>query len=210
MTYIDISSPLSANTPVYPGDPALEQRPLGTLEADGFSTTWLGMHTHLGTHVDPPRHLFEDGATADQLPLEILCGPARVVELRGRGLRLGAEALRDLPLAGVQRLLLKTDKGPRGEEAALTVDAAHLLLAGGALRLLGIDALSVEGGDDPTLPVHRLLLGASPWVVLLEGLRLDDVAPGDYELLCLPLRLLNGDGAPARAALRRLASSWEP
>jgi arylformamidase len=110
-------------------------------------------------------------------------------------------------LAGVQRLLLQTSNAALWEKTgfqanyiALTESAAHLLVEVG-VRLVGIDYLSVDAFERQDFPVHRILLGAE--VLILEGLDLRTVPPGDYELLALPLLLAHGDGAPARALLRR-------
>jgi len=157
--------------------------------------------------VDAPAHLFEDGATVDQLPLEILVGPA-VVAYLPRELFIDASHLSRLALLpGTQRLLLRTQNSElwaRGETkfqedyVALTPDAAHWVVDQG-IRLIGVDYLSVERYGDKPL-VHRILLGSG--VVVLEGLNLHNVSSGLYELICLPVRLGGADGAPTRAILR--------
>jgi arylformamidase len=145
----------------------------------------------------------------DQLSLDVFYGPAVVADLQDVEGPIGADRLADLDLDdGVERLLLKTTNSelwrqPKVEfpekYVSLGVDGAEWAVDRG-LRLVGIDFLSIEdsgGGKDH--PVHRTLLGGG--VIIVEGLNLSEVEPGDYVLACLPLKILGGDGAPARAAL---------
>lgn len=204
MTYvfIDISQPLRSGMPVWPGDPPARI----TRTSDGLpSVSQLVLGTHVGTHVDPPAHFIAGAATVDRLPLDALIGPAWVAHLTRAGAITAAtlEAA-DIP-AGTDRLLLRTPNSDTASEVfdpayvALTVDAAEWLLAR-KVRLVGIDAPSIELFGAAGEPVHHALLGAG--VVIVEGLALADVPPGPYELICLPLRIADGDGAPARAILR--------
>ena len=191
---IDLTRPLGPTTPRWPGDPAVRRIPVSRLDpADpaSYALSRLSLSTHAGTHVDAPCHVIPGGGDAESLDLEVLCGPARVLDVRGRGPWIRAGDLGGA--VGAVRVLLRT-----GGEAGLAPDAAAFLLAE-HVRLVGIDALSVEPGPD--LTVHRLLLGAAPPVLLLEGLDLSAVAEGDGDLTCLPLRLPGADGAPCRAVL---------
>ncbi len=190
--WVDLTRPLGPATPRWLGDPPVRRVTVSRLDpADpaSFALSRLSLSTHAGTHVDAPAHVIPGGADAGDLDLGVLCGPARVLDVRGRGPWLRAADLD--AAAGAIRVLLHTGGG-----SGLTPDAAMLLLALG-VRLVGIDALSVEPG--PHLPVHRLLLGATPPVLLLEGLDLEAVPAGDGYLVCLPLRLPGADGAPCRA-----------
>jgi arylformamidase len=196
----DISRPIGPDTPVWPGDPPVVVERVASVEAgDPADVSRLQLGTHTGTHVDPPAHFLPGGVTVDELPLDVLVGPAVVADLTGVP-SIGPGVLAGLGLpTGTVRLLLKT-----GREAAATA-ADGLLSAEGArwlvdrgVLLVGADTLSVEPATD-AYPVHRLLLGAG--VVLVEGLDLGSVAPGPYQLVCLPLRITGGDGAPARAVL---------
>jgi arylformamidase len=207
---IDISLPLGEGTPVYEGDPPLRTRRLAESVAGdpgSYNLSLLELASHLGTHLDPPRHFVPDGLPVGAIPLELLCGSARVVDLRGQGPRIGADVLRGLDLAGVERLLLKTDNGvlldrPFSRDyVSLTTDAAVFLRDETRVRLVGIDYLSIEAFDSPGFPVHRTLLEADPPILILEGIDLRQVQPDDYQLFCLPLRLTEGDGGPARAVL---------
>jgi arylformamidase len=207
---VDISLPLGERTPVYEGDPPFRADRIAEASAavpGSYNLSLLKIPSHLGTHLDPPLHFVPNGLSAGNVPLEILCGSARVVDLRGQGPRLGADVLRALELSGVERLLLKTDNGPLLERTftrdyvSLTVDAAIFLRDETCVRLVGIDYLSIEPMDSPGYPVHRTLLEAQPPILILEGIDLRHVEPDDYQLFCLPLRLIAGDGGPARAVL---------
>ena len=140
--------------------------------------------------------------TVDQLPLELLYGPALVRDL-GRAEAVDEAALEALDIpAGTRRLLLKSRNSLLWEDSAFRPDYVALT-PGGARWLVGVDYLSIEAVGAPGFPVHHTLLGAG--VVIVEGLDLREVPPGAYTLLCLPLRLAGGDGAPARALLAEVA-----
>jgi len=192
---IDISLPIGPETPVWPGDPPVRVEPVARVaDGDAADVSRLTLGTHTGTHVDPPAHFLPGTATVDALPLEVLVGPAVVAELPAGPIDGDALASRALA-GGATRVLLKTG----GDGGALTPDGARWLVDHG-VRLVGADTLSIEP-ETAEYPVHRILLGAG--VVIVEGLDLATVAPGPYELVCLPLRVLGGDGAPARAVLIR-------
>lgn len=201
---IDVSVPLREGMPIYSGNPGFGIH-LDSAIADGAgaNVSKVTMGAHSGTHVDGPRHFFDDGAGAETLPLDAMIGPAEVVELPGIGLGpIDEAALRGAGIpAGTERLLLKTPNSRLWERDEFTHDFARLDGSGAdyaleiGLRLIGIDYLSIGDGD-----AHRALLGNG--VVALEGLDLREVAPGPYEMYCLPLRLVGSDGAPARVALR--------
>ncbi len=204
MTLYDISRPLSCTLPVFPGDPEVQLAPI--TEAAPFHLTRLSLGSHSGTHIDAPAHLLENGPGVDHIPLDTLIGPCRVVDLsKDRG-PISAAELEACELAGVSRLLLRTRNSQLWKNRAfcenyigLTADAAALLVALN-IKLVGIDYLSIEPfkGDGT---VHRTLLEAG--TVILEGLDLGSILPGDYELICLPLKIEGGDGAPCRTVLRK-------
>lgn len=211
MEFIDISVPISSQTPIWPGNPGLDVRPSSRI-ADGASSnvSRLTLGTHTASHVDAPRHFLPDGRPVDELKLEDLVGPCQVLDLRevevGGGIDVPAleRAAGRTPLP---RLLCKTrnaalwDGRPFSREYVhLTPGAAEWLVEKG-VRVVGIDYLSIERYKAEGAPVHHTLLGAG--VVIIEGLHLADVAPGSYELICLPLKIAGADGAPARVILRK-------
>ena len=207
MTWLDISLPVQPGMTIFDGDPPVRIELAAAISrGDVCNVSRLDLGAHSGTHVDAPVH-FIDGATgAEAIPLDSLIGPALVVDATGL---TGAITAADLPGLEIppdeERLLFKTTNGslwdaPRfsREFVALDASAASALAAAG-IRLVGADYLSIAPFGDPA-PTHRALLEAG--VVILEGLDLRSITPGRYDLLCLPIRLVGCDGAPARAVLR--------
>lgn len=209
MTIFDISVTITPTLPVWPGDPPVRlSQPAHLERGDVCTITRLDMSAHTGTHLDAPAHFIRGGATVESLDLDALIGPALVVDAAGRG-HLTAEAFEGLAIpAGVQRLLLRTDNSAiwqRGQTAfaedftAIEPSGAHWLVQRG-VRLVGIDYLSVAPFDDGA-PTHEILLGAG--VIAVEGLDLSAIEPGEYQLVCLPIKIGGSDGAPCRAVLIR-------
>ena len=208
MALIDISLRIRPDMVVYEGDPGVQITPYKQLDrGDPANVCVLSMGSHTGTHLDAPAHFLGGGAaTIEQLSLDVLVGPALVVDI-GADRLIGRRDLEPVALDGHTRVILKTRNSElwaRGvfarDYVALELDAAHYLVARG-VRLIGIDYLSIERFNSPDHAVHRYLLGEG--VVILEGLALDRVEPGVFELICLPLPLAGIDGAPCRAVLRR-------
>lgn len=206
MIIIDISVPISAALPTYPGDPPVIVSSLPQSgDGEPFRISRLCFGTHTGTHIDAPAHLLPDGMPVDQIPLELLIGSCLVVDLADHDGEIDVGLLKKLPLMGETRLLFRTRNsnlwalpGFVEDFTALTPAAATWLVDSG-VRLVGIDYLSVER-EQSQGKVHRTLLEAG--VVILEGLDLSGVKRGKYELICLPLKLRDADGAPCRAVLR--------
>jgi len=210
-TYYDISLPISHVMPVWPGDPSIRvEKVLSHSTGDKLSVSRLEMGTHTLTHVDAPRHIENGGLTVDRLPLDLLIGPVVVVEPRYEDNIITATDLGELGIRrGVERLLIKTRNselwvgGPYEFETdyvSLSKDAGLWLLSRG-IKLVGVDYLSVDAFDSHELEVHHTLLEEG--VVILEGLNLSQVPEGRYQLICLPLKVRDGDGAPARVVLMR-------
>ncbi len=218
-TIIDVTLPLSENTPLFPGDPPCTRRSVTTIQSHGYSSQLLGLGSHAGTHVDAPSHFLAGGMSVDEIPLEVLCGDALVLDLAtgdGADLRDGEERdgdggisaslLARFHLTSVRRLLLKT-KGATGKEpwtsasGHLLPDAALYLREATSVRLVGIDGLSIENDTDGSFPVHHTLLTLEPPIIVVEGLDLRNVPGGCYQMHCLPLPLQGGDAAPARVVL---------
>jgi len=208
MKIFDVSVPISARLPTWPGDPKVTLERVSSIpKGDAANVSHLDAGVHTGTHVDAPVH-FVDGATGiDSIPLETLVGPCLVVEADPPWLELRPE---DLPATEHRRILFKTRNSARWaarktdfetEFVAVGLELARRLVAEGKL-LVGVDYLSIESYHAPfEHPVHHTLLEAR--IVVIEGLDLSAVEPGEYDLYCLPLKLVGSDGAPARTMLVR-------
>lgn len=204
---IDISVTLEKGMLVWPGSiEYTRQQDRSLSNGDLCNRSQMHIDMHMGTHVDAPLHFLRDGTSVDQLDLALFCGPAYVADLTHVG-AIGECELAGLGLPeGTVRVLFKTANSYRlwskeGFDAGfvgLTGDGAEWLIKHG-IRMVGNDYLSVQRyGDGPG--VHHLLLGAG--IGVLEGITLGHVEPGEYELVCLPLKIKNAEGAPARAVLR--------
>jgi arylformamidase len=202
----DISVPIRTSGLVYPGNPEIEitlQQAVAKGAGANVSTIHFGSHT--GTHADASRHFFDDGQPVDQIPLDRLIGPALLVGFPDEVRAIGAADLKAHDLRGRKRILLRTRNSAllsakkfAPDYTYLAPDGAEYLVERG-VELVGIDYLSIEQFHSGHHKTHRTLLGKS--VVILEGLDLSAPPPGEYELICLPLRIEGCDGAPARAVL---------
>jgi arylformamidase len=205
---IDVSLPIGPELLTWPGDPGVEVRPSKRIsEGDPANVSELRIGTHTGTHVDPPVHFIEGAGPIDRVAPEVLYGEAVVADLTGVG-AIGPMELEGLGLPdGTERLLCKTKNSELwrrlpvefpDDYVAVTPEGALWLVDRG-LRLVGVDFLSVEMKGAEGHPVHHTLLENG--VIIVEGLDLSAVDPGSYTLACLPLRITDGDGGPARALL---------
>jgi arylformamidase len=190
---IDVSVPVRPGMVTYPGDPEVRlERVSSIAEGASANISRLDFGVHSGTHVDAPLHFVDGGAGAEALSLDVLVGPCLVVD--------GLDAA-EVP-AGTERVLFKTANSALWELDEFSEDFVKLdgekarALVGRGLRLVGIDYLSI--GDEDA---HHVLLEAG--VVAVEGLDLRGVEPGEYRLVCAPLKLVGSDGAPARVFLLR-------
>ncbi len=203
----DITVPLRPTIPTYADDepgPRLRFHSLMS-RGDSANVSELSLGSHTGTHVDAPDHFLDNGVTVEQMPIEHLVGPCRVVEFPG-GSHITAADLDAAHIPpGTTRLLAKTrnaglwdDDGFHEEFIGFAEDAGEWLTERG-LVLVGIDYMSIERFRSPTHAVHHALLAKN--VVILEGLDLRDVPPGEYTIVCAPLPVVGADGAPARVFL---------
>ena len=204
---IDISILVRPGTPEWPGDTPYSCRWTWEM-AQGASVNVSAVTTspHVGTHADAPLHVRDDGASSEALPLDAFVGPALVLGLEGMAGEISFETIAARVAPGTERLLLRTgrtiaDGGFPDGWPALAADCARALVAQG-LRLLGVDAPSVDDRESKQLATHQALFagGAS----ILENLDLRGVADGTYRLTALPIRLAGLDAAPVRAVLERL------
>lgn len=201
----DITIALREGTPEWPGDTPYACR-WATLIAKGESVNVSAVigSPHVGTHADAPLHVRDGWPGAHELPLDAFVGPAHVVDVSTLGPVIEADALTYDPDVHGERLLLRTGRTIAGgqfpnEWPALSETCVRALLSRG-LRLLGVDAPSVDARDSKTLPVHHMLFSGNAYI--LENLDLRRVPTGQYELIALPLKFMALDAAPVRAVLR--------
>ena len=205
MKFFDISLKIHNSMLVWRDDPPSQIDILATVENDGYGMSNLKLTTHTGTHIDAPNHFVANGAGIDQIPLEKLIGPCKVLDMTNIGRNeILPEDFKN-PLEKGDRILLKTgnykllkDSQFPDEYVSLSEEAAKFLVSKN-INLVGIDFLGIEKENNPGHPVHVTLLSAG--VVNVEGLDLENIEPGEYELICLPLKIKDGDGAPARVVL---------
>ena len=208
MTIYDISLTISPTLPIWPGDPALELELIESMDKGAHANvTRMSAAVHLGTHVDAPHHFLNDGRTVESLPLDVLTGPCYVTQLPDGVDEITAEVLERTEITSeMKRVLFGTSNShfwAKGESkfqtdfVAITEDGAEWLVERG-VQLVGVDYLSVAPYGD-SIPTHTVLLKAG--IVVVEGLNLSQVMRGFYDLYCLPLKIKDSDGAPARAIL---------
>lgn len=203
---MDISQPLRNGIPPWPGDTEFSFEPTSRLGENG-SVVNVGKFTascHTGTHIDAPFHFDNDGKRVHELDLGLYVGRARVIEVSGVG-SIGENELCGHEIEGVPRLLVKT--GAWTERDVFPERIVHFrsdaapFLADNGVRLLGTEMPSVDPIESKDLPTHHALHAHD--IHILEGVVLDEIEPGDYELIALPLPLRGADGSPVRAVLRR-------
>jgi arylformamidase len=202
----DVSLPVLDGGLVYPGNPPIQ---IGAQQAiaqgAGANVSALAFGSHTGTHVDAAKHFFDDGQTIDQLPLDRLIGRALLVAVPDDVDAVTADHLARLDLGDHTRVLIRTRNSAYNQEREFRRDYTYLapdgaeFLAARGVELVGVDYLSIEQFRSGHHRTHRTLLERA--IVIVEGLALADVPAGEYQLICLPLRLAGLDGAPARAVL---------
>lgn len=206
---IDISMPLKSGMVTWPGDPAVAIDLLASIEKGSIcNVTRMAMSAHTGTHMDAPRHFIQDGITMEQMPLDATIGPCRVIAIEDTAAIRRAE-LEPHNIQPAERILFKTANSARCYQTDAFYDdfiyvsnEAAKYLAERRVRTVGVDYISIGGFHKDLVRTHLTILGAGIWVI--EGLNLSAVAPGAYDLICLPLKMPGADGAPARAILREL------
>jgi arylformamidase len=208
MRIIDISLTITPQMPVWPGDPTVQLERVHKIEEGSNSNvSRLGLSVHTGTHVDAPVHFLPGAKSIETLPLDALVGPVQVILINKDSGPIQADDFEKAGIKpGVERLLIKSRNSNywldreqvfHTDFLAVGVNGAQYLVKKG-IRLVGIDYLSISPFKQ-SRPTHEALLKAG--IVILEGVDLLEVEPGDYMLYCLPLKLGGSDGAPARAIL---------
>ncbi len=208
--WVDVTATLDASTtPVYDGDAPMKFDFLKSMEkGDALTLSMYTMGAHSGTHVDAPMHFIKGGASIDQVPLTALIGAARVIDIPDRVSSIDAAELARHDWKGAPRILFRTRSARHGwmheptfhrDFTYVAPDAAQQLADAGVV-LVGIDYISAEQFAAPAPKTHQILLGKS--IPIVEGLQLDAITAGDYDLIVLPIKVAGRDGAPARALLR--------
>ncbi len=210
MRIYDVSVIISDEMPIYGDDPAVEIELISAIaRGDGANVSLLKLGSHTGTHVDAPFHFVEGGMTIDRVPLDVLVGECYVCEIPPTSSGGGAITVSDLESCGLpqgcRRILFKTSNSRLWEDNQFHTDFVYLdpdaatWLVDRGIQLVGVDYLSVDRFKSGTHPTHMRLLGSG--AVAIEGLDLREVTRGTYFLVCLPLKIREGDAAPARVIL---------
>ena len=210
--WIDISVALRNGCVQWPGDTPYQLTRVSDMKRDGteYNLSSFSMSAHIGTHMDAPLHFLEDAPSMETMPLDATLGPARVIEIQDEHL-IAVKELQPHSIQPGERILFKTRNSTvqwktdqfLEEYVHIPATTAQYLVDRG-VRTVGIDALSVGGYATDGPECHRILLRGGIWII--EWLDLTNIEPGDYELACLPLKMVGAEGAPARAALRRNTS----
>jgi arylformamidase len=206
-TWIDVSVPLYSGMVHWPDNPPVQIERIFAIErGDVCNVSKLAMGSHTGTHMDAPLHFVPTGVGIDTMPLDAVIGQARVIEIYDTT-SIKPDELRPHNIQRGERVLFKTRNSTRCwqsdnfvEDFVYISQEAARYLAELAVQTVGVDYLSVGGFKKDGVETHRALLEAGIWII--EGLNLSQVQPGLYDLICLPIKMVNGDGAPARAILR--------
>lgn len=206
--WIDISVPLRPELVAWPDDPGFSSKRNADMgKGDVCNLTAVNMCAHTGTHMDAPLHFVADGLPMDALPFDAVVGPARVIEIADPE-SIKPHELEPHDIQRGERILFKTRNSSHDWSSEpfdegfvhISVEAAQYLVDRG-VQTVGVDYLSIGGFKKGGVECHQIILGAGVWVI--EGLDLREVSAGEYDLICLPLRLQGAEGAPARVIVRR-------
>ncbi len=207
--WIDISVPLSNGMAYWPTDPEVQIKRIHDMkDGDQDNLTHISMCAHSGTHMDAPCHFRKSAKTIDKMPLTAAIGKARVIEITDKEF-ITVEEIRPYRIRKGERILFKTknsrsrwDNKPFMKKFVhLSTEAATFLVERG-VQTIGIDYLSIGGYNGNVIEVHNTILKAGIWVI--EGINLYKILPGNYELICLPIKISGADGAPSRALIRQI------
>jgi arylformamidase len=204
MKVIDISRVLSKDTLVYPGDPKVGTKRIKNIERDGVNLSRITLGLHSGTHIDAPSHYLAGGKTINEINLQSLVGKARVCDLTNVSETITEKELEGCKIRKGEIILFKTRNSRLQTNkfirnfVSLSGDGADYLIKR-RIKAVGIDYLSIEAAD--SCVVHKKLLTKN--IPIIENLALKNVLPGVYQIVCLPLKIKNGEAAPARCILLR-------
>lgn len=207
--WIDISVPLFSGMVIWPGDPSVRiERVFDLDHGDECTVSAISMGSHTGTHIDAPLHFIKGAKCMDEMPFDATIGLSRIIEIFDKG-SIKAEELINHGIRPGERILFKTRNSDRlwnsnrfAEDFVYIEHAAADFLVNRKVRTVGVDYLSVGGFDQDGAKTHHILLEAGIWII--EGLDLSRVEHGRYKLICLPVKILKSDAAPARAIVKRV------
>ena len=207
--WIDVSVPLKNGMVHWPGDLPFEREPtLRIANGDACNVSRFCSNVHIGTHMDAPHHFIDGAETMEAMPIAAGIGPARVIAIEDE-VAIRVEELEAHSIRKGERLLFKTVNSERcwntdefQNNYVYIPESTAKYLGKRGVQTVGVDYLSVGAFEGDGAEAHRALLAAGIWII--EGLNLRAVEPGNYELVCLPLKMAGSDGAPARAVLRRM------
>lgn len=204
--YYDITMELKNSMAVYEGDPRFKMDNIYTTREHGYNVSRLNLGTHTGTHIDAPRHFFEDGTAVDSIPIEKLIGMAKVFFIDKCS--IDYDDIKELNIEKHDKIIFKTINSKIIEDdefhkdfTALTEEAAEFL-AKREIDMVGIDYMSIESFYSEDGKVHNILLSNN--IVIIEYLDLREIEVGEYEIIALPMRIKDGDGSPARVILKEV------
>jgi len=207
--YIDVSLPIKSNMMRYPGDkPCLVSSTMSIDRGDRFNVTRVDMSVHTGTHVDAPYHCFRDGKKVHELEAHHFIGRAKVLDFSHVAHKIDESNFDGIAIQKDDIILLKTSNSEKvvlndfNKDYVYISKSAACFLAEKKIATLGFDYHSIDVFADKMFPAHDALLGNG--VVIIEGINLKDVEAGDYDIVALPLKIMNGDGAPARVMIKKV------
>ncbi|MGN6569045.1 MAG: cyclase family protein [Flavipsychrobacter sp.] len=208
--WIDISATIFDGMVRWPTDPAVHIYKAEEIGKDDSPANVTGISTtaHVGTHIDAPLHFYKDGNDVASISLEKLIGKAHIVHIQNEKKCITTEEIKDIAIAAGDSILFRTKNSERDwshepfteEYVYLNTEASQYLVDKG-VNCIGIDYLSL-GNKENDPEVHRIVLGAQ--IVIIEGLILKDIEPGQYEMICLPLKIKDSDGGPSRVIVKKL------
>ena len=208
-SFYDVTLTISDTLIAWPTDPVVSIRKTSVISrGDAWNLSELKFGSHCGTHIDAPYHVDENGITVDQIPLDALIGKVTVFDIKNKE-KIDVEDLNPLEIENCERVIFKTINSTYWNRTQFTKNFVYITkeaatcLAENNVKLIGIDSLSIDQFDNMPADAHHILLKKG--VIIIEGLDLNKVKPGDYELIALPLKIKDGDGSPARVVLKRIS-----
>lgn len=205
MPLIDVTLTLGNGMLLFPGDPPFQIRSIASRDhGDPYNLSALNLCAHTGTHVDAPIHYVDGGCSVDRIPLDYFIGNGIILDMRGKR-KINSSDIQGSRYTDQSRVLFKTDNSLKVRSGVFSDDFCHLtpgaasFLVENRVKLIGIDYLSIDGPEDSDALAHKTILNSG--AIIVEGLDLLEAPVGPCKIYCLPLKILDGDGAPARVVI---------